>query len=274
VWIDGTPLVFNTVDPRAETFSSIPEMKLRQPGTSWVTLWVPVHGTGPVNFSSCASFDANATAKVAAATPFKRPENAQYQPASHFETFAFDETGDTDARSGNVPALAARGAWGSIFLVRFPSGSPHGTIDIKVVGDANHASFDNLAFADKETLLAAEDRGDTLHDQLGLLDSVWAFDVVDHDFGPRRLLALGRDALAAPDGAEDNEPTGLFISDGSTSARDVLGTRDPSKDGRRERHDHRQPWFDRDDRDRDRVRWFVTEQHGMNQVFEILRTPR
>lgn len=163
--------------------------------------------------------------------------------------------------------MTARGAWGSIFMVNFPWGNPYGTIKIKVVGDADHASFDNLAFADKETLLAAEDRGDTLHDQLNRLDSVWAFDVVDRDFGPRRLIALGRDSLASPDGAEDNEPTGLFVSDGSTSIHDVLGTHNPSR--RREPKHHFQPWLDRDDDDA--VRWFVTEQHGMNQVFEILR---
>ena len=77
--------------------------------------------------------------------------------------------------------------------------------------------------------------------------------------------------LATPATAEANEPTGLFISDGSSSPHDVLGTRDPSRESRREPTDR--PWFDRDgdDHDRQRARWFVTEQHGMNQVFEILR---
>ena len=62
-------------------------------------------------------FDANAPAKAAGATPFKRPENAQFQPGSHFQTFFFDITGDTDNVAGNDPVLAARGAWGGIFRV-------------------------------------------------------------------------------------------------------------------------------------------------------------
>ena len=228
-----------------------------------------VHDTGAlVDLNTCASFNANAAAKAAKATPFKRPENLQFLPASHFDSFVFDETGDTDANAGNVPELAERGSWGSIFRVDFPWGNSNGQIRIVVVGDAAHAAFDNLIFADGETLLAAEDRGDTLHDQLNTLDSVWAFDVVDHDEKPRRFLALGRDSVAAPAGAEDNEPTGLFVSDGSVSTHDVLGTHKPKTHADK---DHgRQPWFDDDDRSEKGDRWFVTMQHGLNQVFEIL----
>ena len=94
---------------------------------------------------------------------------------------------------------------------------------ISVLGDANHASFDNLTFADDETLLVTEDRGDALHDQLNKLDSVWAFDIAGHDRRPRRLLALGRDATAT---SEDNEPTGIFVSDGHTSIAGLLGRKE------------------------------------------------
>ena len=56
-------------------------------------------------------------AKAHGATPFKRPENAQFQPGSHFQTFFFTITGDTDSVAGNDPVLAARGAWAGIFRV-------------------------------------------------------------------------------------------------------------------------------------------------------------
>src|SRR5262249_46566960 len=134
-----------------------------------------------------------------------------------------------------------------------------------------------------ETLLVAEDRGDLLHDQLnapgnaanvGLLDSVWAYDVVDFDRKPTRFIALGRDSLSAPSGGEDNEPTGLHISNGSASMFNVLGTRKPTlPDGLSSawRDDRGKKSDDGDDHDDDHgFRWFVTEQHGMNQLFEIL----
>ena len=254
----------------ADTYSTA-QRDLRAAHSSWPVKWVLVHDTGAsVDLSTCASFSANAAAKAALATPFKRPENLQFLPGSHFNTFFFDETGDTDANAGNVPALAERGSWGSIFRVEFPWGNANGEIRIVVIGDAAHAAFDNLVFADGETLLAAEDRGDTLHDQT-VLDSVWAFDVVDHDRKPRRLLALGRDPIAAPAGAEDNEPTGLFVSDGAVSIVDLFGTHKPTSDGDKDSDDHR-PWFPEHDRGRNgkAFRWFVTMQHGLNQVFEIL----
>ena len=54
-----------------------------------------------------------------------------------------------------------------------------------MLGDAVHSSFDNLTFADTNTILATEDRGDTLHTQLNTLDSVWAFDVRGNGTNPR-----------------------------------------------------------------------------------------
>src|SRR4029450_8615669 len=65
-----------------------------------------------------------------------------------------------------------------------------------------------------------------LHDQLDKLDSVWAFDVVGRESKPKRLLALGRDATATD---EDNEPTGMSVSQGAASIAGLLGRRDPSK---------------------------------------------
>jgi len=129
--------------------------------------------------------------------------------------------------------LAARGAWGSIFRVDLNSDREGGLISIFVLGDARHSSFDNLTFADANTLLAAEDRGDTLHSQLNRLDSIWSFFV---DGSPAtRFVALGRDKLAEIDASllgtpgyqneGDNEPTGLHVSTGSTLASGIPGTR-------------------------------------------------
>ena len=240
VTIDNARVVFGS-DPVADTFSTA-QLKLHTPGTSYPVDWVTVHDT---DVDGTASFNANALAKAAGATPFKRPENAAFLPGSGFRTFFFDPTGDTDADSGNTPALAARGSWGSIFRVDLDEDRNTGTISIFVLGDADHASFDNLTFADDHTLLAAEDRGDTLHKQLNKLDSVWAF-ATDWSAGPRRFVALGRDSLSLAKG-EDNEPTGLHVSDGSTSSDALLGTLN----------------------NLNHARGFLTRQHGENVLWEI-----
>jgi secreted PhoX family phosphatase len=208
--------------------------------------WVTVHDTA---VDGTANFDANGAAKKAGATPFKRPENGQFLPGSEFKTFLFDATGDTDATAGNVPALAARGSWGSIFRVDLDDSLETGKLSIVVLGDQFHASFDNLTFVDDNVLLATEDRGDTLHDQLNMLDSVWAFDVSKKNAQDARLVALGRDPEAAPVGEEDNEPTGLHFSDGDASRAGLLGTK-PLNPGT--------------------SRLFFTEQHGENVIWEVL----
>jgi secreted PhoX family phosphatase len=244
VWIDGSPVVF-TADAVADTFST-KQLKLHTLGTSYSARWVTVHDTAV----STASFNANTAAKNALATPFKRPENIAFLPGSGFNTFFFDPTGDTDVNSGSQPALLARGAYGSIFRVDFPGDSSNGTISIFYRGDSTHNSFDNVTFADNETLLATEDRGDLLHSQLNTLDSIWAFDV-RHPGTPRRLVALGRDPESNADvqanGEGDNEPTGLHVSDGSSTIGGLL-------------YKHVKP---------NAARWFFTQQHGDNVVYEI-----
>lgn len=248
VSIDGQPVKFVAVDathPFGDVFSSS-QLKLHTPGTSWPVRWVTIHDTA---IDGTADFNANTAAKNAGATPFKRPENAQFLPGSDFKTFFFDPTGDTDALAGNVPALATRGSWGSIFRVDLDDDLNTGKVSIVVLGDQFHAGFDNLTFADDNVLLAGEDRGDTLHDQLNILDSVWAFDVTKKNAQDARLIALGRDPLAAPTGEEDNEPTGLHFSDGDASASGLLGTQ-PLNPGS--------------------SRLFVTQQHGENVVWEVL----
>ncbi|HUL72831.1 MAG TPA: alkaline phosphatase PhoX [Vicinamibacterales bacterium] len=248
VWVNGAAITFHAGDPVGDTFAPV-QVALHAPGAHHGAVWVQVHDTAA---NGSAAFDANARAKAAGATPFKRPENLAFQPDADLETFYFTVTGDTDADAGNQAALATRGSWGAIFRVHFDRHSALGTITDVVLGDAVHASFDNITFADRCTLLTAEDRGDGLHGQLNTLDSVWAYRVCekdgDHDrddrWFARRLIALGRDPLAT---SEDNEPTGLLVSDGDRSIGGLLDrTLNPET-----------------------TRWFVTQQHGMNQVFEI-----
>jgi len=238
VSIDGSPVVFV---PTGDTLSEN-QLKLHTLGTTYPVKWVTVHDTA---VDGTAPFDANALAKSAGATPFKRPENGQFQPDSKFLTFFFCITGDTDANAGNDPELAARGAWGGIFRVDFDKNRETGQIGIVVLGDADHSSFDNMTFASRTALLITEDRGDTLHDQLNSLDSIWAYDVrFPND--PARFVALGQDRLAID---EDNEPTGLHFSDGDSSIKGLLGRQAPKVDD---------------------SRLFFTQQHGEHNLFEVL----
>jgi hypothetical protein len=97
--------------------------------------WVTIHDT---KVDGTASFDANAAAKAARATPFKRPENMAFLPGSHYQTFFFCPTGDTNADAGTAE-LAARGSWGSIFRVDLNWSRNDGLISVFFVGDADHA---------------------------------------------------------------------------------------------------------------------------------------
>jgi len=255
VIIDGSPVTFHAADPVGD-ITAPAQLKLHTLGTSWPIKWITIHES---HAGDTAPFVATTAAKAAGATPFKRPENLAWLPRSDFRTFFFSPTGDTDAPTGQVPQLAARGAWGSLFRVdlghegdgdhdRDDRGAHRdGKISIFVLGDQVHNSFDNLTFANEHQLLAAEDRGDTLHDQLATLDSVWAFDVRFLNGRPVRFLALGRDASASTPGAEDNEPTGVFVSNGSPNRSGLLGTEQSLDD----------------------ARGFFTEQHGDNNLFEV-----
>ncbi len=242
VLIDGAPVVFHANDPVGDVFS-VNQLRLHTPGTSYPIQWVTVHDTAVDGF---APFDENALAKAAGATPFKRPENLQFKPGDNYQTFFFCPAGDTNVNSGNQPALAQRGAWGSIFRVDLSEDRNSGTISIFVLGTAEQSSFDNLSWADDHTLLAAEDRGDTLHAQLNRLDSIWAY-TTDGSEPPLRFLALGRDKIAEVRG--DNEPTGVHVSNGSTSINSQPGTIDNLVG----------------------ARGFFTRQHGENVVYEIVK---
>jgi len=248
VSINGSPLVFVPVDaqhPNGDTRSDN-QLRLHTIGASWPVQWVTIHDT---QINGTDPFDANALAKAAGATPFKRPENGQFQPGSHFRTFVFLITGDTDNTAGSDPVLAARGAWGGIFRVDLNGNRNSGTISLVVLGDADHASFDNVTFVDdKDTILVTEDRGDLLHGQLDKLDSIWAYKL-NRQHPDRnlvaRFVALGLDRMAED---EDNEPTGLHMSEGDSTIRGLIGTREFRAD---------------------RARLFFTEQHGENNLFEV-----
>jgi hypothetical protein len=253
-FVHGHAVRFHPNDPSGDVFST-DRLRLNTPGTSWAVRWVTVHSTRADGF---APFDANAAAKAAGATPFARPENLQFQPGTGFDTFVFDATGDTNADASDVPALAARGSWGAIFEVHIGDGH-RGRLAILALGDARHSSFDNLAFADPDTLLAAEDRGDELHAQLNRLDSIWAYSMSGHP-QPVRFIAEGRDPAAEADAAfldadtpgfqndGDNEVTGLHVSSGSPFVAGMQGRLGGLHD----------------------ARWFFTQQHGENTVWGIL----
>jgi secreted PhoX family phosphatase len=251
VSIDGNPVVFVPVDdqhPNGDTRSEN-QLLLHTVDASWPVQWVTVHDT---EIDGTDPFDANALAKAAGATPFKRPENGQFEPGSHFQTFFFDVTGDTDNTAGTDPVLAARGAWGGLFRVDLDASRETGSISLVILGDADHAAFDNVTFVDdKNTILLAEDRGDTLHDQLNKLDSIWAYKL-NRQHPERniaaRFVALGQDTVAGVIGEEDNEPTGLHMSEGDSSINGLIGTKTFKKD---------------------QARLFFTQQHGENNLFQV-----
>jgi hypothetical protein len=243
VIIDGSPIVFGGPANVDADISSTAQLKLHTPGSSYPTKWVTVHTS---NAGDTAPFNANAAAKAARATPFKRPENMAWLPGSNFQTFFFDPTGDTDKVAGENAFLQARGSYGAIFRVDLGKDLQDGQISLFFLGDYDHNSFDNLAFANEHQLLAAEDRGDTLHTQLNTLDSVWAFEVKANNKVPLRFIALGRDATSVAHG-EDNEPTGVFVSNGNTDPKHLLGTPEHLS----------------------QARGFFTQQHGDNIVYEI-----
>jgi hypothetical protein len=253
----GQPLTFHdrATDPAGALDDALGEgIKTLHSGATLQAKWVTVHDT---EIDGTASFDANALAKTNGATPLKRPENGKFVPGTGFTSYVFNETGDTDLTAGRYPGAAERGAYGGYFRLDVPElGADTGTVKNIVLGDETHNSFDNITFVDKDTFLTTEDRGDTLHNQAGALDSVWSFDLgkghAEINAGARRLVALGRDLEAASSG--NNEPTGVFVSDGSTTQTGLLGAEDPA-----EQHG---------------VRIFLTQQHGMNQTYEITAPER
>jgi secreted PhoX family phosphatase len=210
---------------------------------------VTIHDTATVGTTA---FDANALAKSAGGTPFKRPENGAFRPGGGFREFFFTETGDTNAEKA---AGARYGQWGGIFtLMQRKPTDDAGTLSLAYLADEEHAGLDNLNFAGRNSLVAVEDAGDTLHTQRGTTDSANVFDVRQAQPTPVRWIAQGRDPIATARNA-DNELTGIMFSDGAVSLGGLLGTRAPRL------FTPGTPW-----------RAFVTNQHGQNLTQEIVRT--
>jgi hypothetical protein len=256
----GKPIVFHPGQADAD-ISSQDVRDLHTYHLAFRTNWITIHDTAHDGFTP---FDANALAKAAGATPFKRPENGQFRPDTNFTEFFFDETGDTDNRTEIGRDF---GGFGSILKLTLSPDSNTGAIQLLYLGDAGHTGLDNTAFWTRDKIVFVEDRGDTLHTQLNKLDSAFLFDV-RADYGaagahqPIRVLAQGRDASATIDSGfsgmtgfqneGDNEITGWHLSDGDPGVGGLLGAKDPVpfKNG----------W-----------RLFYTGQHGNNYTYEILQ---
>jgi hypothetical protein len=254
------PIVFHAGQADAD-ITSDDVRDLHTYGKVLPTRWVTLHDT---ELDGTAPFDANALAKTRLATPFKRPENGAFRPGSRFREFVFDETGDTDLRTGAGSEL---GGFGAVLKLTQPAPSAdHGTLSLVYRGDAAHGSFDNVAFWDADHVVFVEDAGDALHTQRNALDSAFLFDLNVHYDDPAnqplRIIAEGRDPSATLDAAllgvapgfqndGDNELTGIHVSNGDPTRHGLLGAQVP------------QPFHHG-------YRVFFTQQHGDNTTWEIL----
>jgi hypothetical protein len=275
VSVNGTPITFHnsaTDGAAAARDDALGAAILAlHSGQTLQAKWVTIHDTA---VDGTTAFDANALAKAKQGTPLKRPENGKFVPSTDFRSYVVAETGDTSKPAGDEPGAAERAAWGALLRIDMPkAGADTATVKALVVGDQTHASFDNVTFLDRKTVLVSEDRGDTLHQQANALDSLWSFDITKPldkiNADAKRLIAQGRDPEATGDVAireptptpllthndGDNEVTGIHVSDGSTGFDGILGAKDPSNAG------GWSPW-----------RIFVTGQHGANITYEIVQT--
>jgi hypothetical protein len=250
----GDPITFES---QADLHAADQQL-LHSYGHSLDTKWVVVHDTAT---DGHAPFDANALAKAAHATPFKRPENGQFQPGTSFKTFFFDETGDTNADS---PENSDAGGWGGVQkLTQDSPTADTGKLTLFYQGDEAHTGLDNVTFLTSRLVTFVEDAGATLHKQRNALDSGYVFDTrSDYSSSanqPLRWLAQGRDASATIDAAnggfghneDDNEITGVHVSNGDPTTGGILGAQLPRA--------LQGGW-----------RWFYTQQHGDNVTFEVL----
>jgi hypothetical protein len=251
----GQPIKFNPASALTQDIKD-----LHTYGLVFDTNWVTIHDTDVDGF---AVFNANQLAKDKNATPFKRPENGQFRPGSHFGEFFFDETGDTSTASTAIPD---HGGFGSLMkLTQKGPSANSGKLTMFFKSDLEHNSFDNVAFWDEHRIVVVEDRGDGLHAQGNAFDSAWMFDTrVDYSIPankPIRIIALGRDPSATIDSAlqgtagfqneGDNEITGIHVSNGDPGKDGLLGAKNP------------QPF-------KDGWRVFYTQQHGDNGTYEII----
>jgi len=260
-----TPITFQAIDaahPTGGIFTD-DQKDLSSYGIEFDTRWVTVHDTGVDR--SGLPFDANALAKSAGATPLKRPENGVFRPGSGFREFFFETTGDTNATSD---ANAGFGGWGGAYrLTQSGPSAERGKLRLFFQGDQAHTGLDNVTFIDADHVAYVEDAGSTLHVQRNALDSAYLFDVrADYSRGrtPTRFIAEGRDEAATLDAMllaagngfandDDNEITGIHMSDGDPTPAGILGAKVPQS--------FRNGW-----------RLFWTQQHGQNVTWEIVES--
>jgi hypothetical protein len=253
------PIVFHPGAADADILSQ-DVADLHTYGKTFDTTWLTIHDTAVSGTST--PFNANALAKTAGGTPFKRPENGQFQPGTTFHTFFFDETGDTDSAT---QAGAGHGGFGSILKLTQSPRKNSGKLQLFYLPDVAHSGFDNVAFYDKTHLIFVQDMGDGLHASINALDSAFLFDVdADYPHGaqPVKVIAEGRDPSATIDSAlgalgggfqneGDNEITGIHESNGDPTADGLLGAASPKP--------FSHGW-----------RLFYTHQHGDNVTSEIV----
>jgi hypothetical protein len=227
------------------------------------TRWVTVHDTA---VDGSTPYNANALAKAANATPFKRPENGLFRPDGKFRDFFFDETGDTNVASVENDTA---GGWGAVQkLSQSDPSADTGTLTLFYKADAAHSGIDNVAFLSRNAISFVQDASDAVHTTLGL-DSGFVWDVtVDYSNPanqPIRWLAQGRDPSATLDAAnagfgkndQDNEITGIHVSNGDPDRNGILGAEAPDLE-----------------RGNGKWRWFYTQQHGDNVTYEVLLDDR
>ena len=180
----GTPITFESQTP----LSSPDQVALHTYGSVFSTKWVTIHDTAT---DGTTPFSANALAKAAHGTPFKRPENGLFRPNGRFTEFFFDETGDTNATS---PENDCCGGWTGVFkLTQSDPSAGTGKITIFYKGDMAHAGFDNVGFFSKDLITFVEDAGDGLHTQRNALDSAFILDVTkDYSRPSNHAASLAR----------------------------------------------------------------------------------
>jgi hypothetical protein len=246
----GDPIGFHAGDVDGDIVN--PDARdLHTPGEVLRTRWVTVHDT---DTDGTTPFSANALAKAAKATPFKRPENGVFQPGTGFKRFVFTETGDTNALT---EAGAAYGGFGALQeIVQAKPSADSGHLHVVWQGDVAHTGLDNITFVSRNQAAVVEDAGDGLHSQRGALDSAYLLDVSQVQPAPVRFIAEGRDPSATFDAEHatgndgDNEITGIHASDGDPTVAGLLGAKVPTL--------FSNGW-----------RLFWTQQHGDNTSYEV-----
>jgi hypothetical protein len=138
-----------------------------------------------------------------------------------------------------------------------------GTLSLFYKGDAAHAGFDNVTFISRDQISFVEDAGATLQraaqrPRLGLRPER------EHELrepeqpadslarrGPWRLGTLDAANGGVGKNEDDNEITGILVSNGNPGPDGVLGAKSPKP--------FKAGW-----------RWFYTQQHGDNPTYEVI----